>query len=120
MVRAWRERPRVAFATLVAVVVIVGAAGAAGSVFAGGTDDSVLAAAQHRSGRAESASATLSGQLQTTRRDLSAARTEAATQHDAQRKANRKLKHARRKATHDARRIRHLKHQLHRARRAGR
>ncbi|MDX6689482.1 MAG: hypothetical protein QOG15_939 [Solirubrobacteraceae bacterium] len=118
MLRAWRERPRVAFATLMAAVVIVGGAGAAGSVFAGGTDPGALAAAQHRSGRAQSASMALAGQLQTARSDLSAARTAAATQLTAQRKANRKLKHARRAARRDARKIRRLKRELRRARRA--
>ncbi|MGH2841042.1 MAG: hypothetical protein ACRDKY_09495, partial [Solirubrobacteraceae bacterium] len=95
--RAWRERPRVAVAALLVLALVVGVAGAAGIMLAGGVDDEVLTAEKRRSAHAQFSSRELSRQLVSMRGELSAARQEAATQHTAQEKANRKLKRARRR-----------------------
>lgn len=108
--RSFRERPRVAVATLLALIVLLVGAGFVGSRL-GGDDDS--ASEKRGTGSAQE----LSSRLETTRRELGAAQKTAETQRASQQRATRKLKRARRRSARDARKISGLTRQLRRANR---
>jgi hypothetical protein len=108
-VRVCRESPRLAIATVLVAVIVMGGTLAVGSLLAGGDEAAPAADKQQVP--------TLTSRLHALERDLAGARGLAATQHSAQRTANRKLTVARRRS---ARKIRRLEHRLRRARRASR
>lgn len=109
--RSSRERPRIAFATLLALIVLVVGAGFAGSRL-GGDDDSATQKRVTGSAQAQSS------RLETARRYLGAAQKTAAIQLAAQPRSNRKLRRAPRRSARDARKISRLTRQLRRAGRA--